>query len=117
MSKKEVAELLNRWFRNDPAYDKDEPWYVKESNIDNFLTRVTVDNKTYDVYIGGNDEMFDVDEFYQLGVTKDGKIYQFFFEIPEDEDGNETQDLGSVDYTKAYRAIDITGHEDDYACD
>ena len=106
ISKKRIAELLNKWFKADPISDKDKPWYAKESNIDNYLIHVTVDNKTYEVYMGGDDEMIENDEFYQLGVTKDGKVYRFYFDTV-DENGNDIE-LDCIDYTKAYKAIDVT---------
>jgi hypothetical protein len=105
-NKKRIAELLNKWFKADPVYDKNKPWYAKESNLDHYFVHVTVDNEAYDVYMGGNDEMFDGNEFYQMGVTKDGKVYRFYFDTV-DENGNDIE-LDCIDYTKAYRAEDVT---------
>lgn len=116
ISRKRIADLLNKWCRNCP---EDKLHYINESDIDIYLTNVTVDDKTYSVYMGGNDEMFEVNEFggvfYQLGVTKDGKVYVFYFD-PEDENGYDIP-LEDIDYTKAYRVVDVTGHEDDYCSD
>ena len=102
MSRKKIAELLNQWcdYRPDDG--------ISESNVDIYLTNVTVNDKTYNVYLGGNDEMFEVNEFYQMGVTKDGKIYRFYFSTT-DENGEDIP-LDCIDYTKAYRAEEVTRH-------
>ena len=50
--------------------------------------------------------MIEDNEFYQLGVTKDGKVYQFYF-ATTDENGNDIE-LDCIDYTKAYKAVDVT---------
>ena len=102
MSKKEIADLLNKWF----GYRPDDG--ISESNIDVYLTAVTVGDETYNVYLGGNDEMFEVNEFYQMGVTKDGKIYRFYYEAV-DQNWNSIP-LDCIDYTKAYRAEEVTRH-------
>lgn len=49
----------------------------------------------------GNDECFEMNEFYQIGYTANGNEYRFFFEI-FDENGEDIA-LENVDYTTAYR--------------
>ena len=105
MSRKKIADLLNEWFKNEPW---DKLYHIDENSIDNYLTNVTVGDRTYNVYLGGNDEMFEVNEFYQMGVTKDGKIYRFYFSTT-DENGEDIP-LDCIDYTKAYRAEEVTRH-------
>lgn len=66
-------------------------------------TDVKIDGQTVNVDMIGNDEMYDADDFYQLGVTADGKILKMFFEIPEG-----TDDMSNVDYSIATRVEDAT---------
>ncbi len=45
----------------------------------------------------GNDECFDVNEFYQYLLTADGNLYKAYFDIPVD-----TEDLSNLDYENPY---------------
>lgn len=58
------------------------------------------------VKIVGNDECFDGDEFYHYILAGD-KLYKAYFELAEDEDGNELE-LDMVDYSHAYCIVDVT---------
>ncbi len=66
-------------------------------------TTVLVDGVNYRIYMVGNDECFDLDEFYQYGITDDNHLLKFYFDLPEGLD-----DLGNVDYDHAYRVVDVT---------
>lgn len=70
---------------------------------DSRYTTVWVDNANYRIYMVGNNECFDLNEFYQYGITDDNHILKFYFALPENLD-----DLGDVDYDHAYRAVDVT---------
>ncbi len=66
-------------------------------------TTVSVDGVNYRIYMVGNDECFDLDEFYQYGITDDNHLLKFYFDLPGGLD-----DLGNVDYDHAYRVVDVT---------
>lgn len=70
-------------------------------------TTVLVDGVSYKIYMVGTDECFDMDEFYQYGITDDNHLLKFYFDLPEGLD-----DLGNVDYEHAYRVVDVTGEWD-----
>lgn len=63
------------------------------------------------VVVFGDDECFDMFEFYQY-VFCDGKLYKAYFDI-EDEEGNQIE-LDCLDYSKAYRIEDITSEVKEY---
>ena len=76
-------------------------------NKDSRYTIVEVDGENHTIYMVGTDECFDLDEFYQYGITDDNHILKFYFDIPAGED-----DLDNVDYSRAYRVVDVTGDWD-----
>ena len=60
------------------------------------------DIENYDkIRIVGNAECWDGDEFYQYMVADD-KIYKVYYNVQPD------QELDVIDYTKAYKIVDIT---------
>ena len=94
MTRVKLMELISRAIRRNVMNDVD---------LDSFRTCVKCDEKIYNVYLAGNDEMFTPDgEFYQIGIDPvNDKIYKFFFEVPDDFD--------DIDYTEAYRMEEIDG--------
>ena len=64
-------------------------------------TTITFDNEDYTGIMFGNDECFDCNDFYQYFLTTDGKLYKFYFEIPEG-----TEDFGNLDYDNPTNAED-----------
>lgn len=75
---------------------------VDENRIDIiYRTRVTCDEKTYDVYLCGDDEMFELDEFFQIGIDPiNDKFYKFYYNAEETP-------LDDIDYSKADRMEEI----------
>ena len=65
-------------------------------------------NKEMEIIMLGSDECFDVDEFYQYVIDEKGHIYKAFYNYI-DENGNQLDDLGDIDYDRPYRIEDITG--------
>ena len=92
MTRVKLMELISRAIKKDIITDID---------IDSFRTCIKCDEKIYNVYLAGNDEMFTIDgEFYQIGIDPvNDKIYKFFFEL--------TDDFDDIDYTEAYRMEEI----------
>lgn len=79
---------------------------IYDADLDNDACRYTtvlVDGENYRIYMVGNDECFDTDEFYQYGITDDNLILKFYFNVPKNSD-----DLGDVDYDHPYRVVDVT---------
>lgn len=67
---------------------------------------ITVNGETFkNITLIGNDECFDLDDFYQYGVD-DEHIYKFYYGTC-DADGEEIA-LDCIDYSKAERVVDIT---------
>ena len=93
MTRQEIAERLNELSRTN---------HWKDSNIDDALTDIDVNGETYHVYLAGNDEMFDLNEFYQIGLDGKGGEWEFYY-ATTDENGDDI-DLGDIDYSKSYRA-------------
>jgi hypothetical protein len=92
MTKENLMSMISRATRMDT---------IAAEELDLYRTNVECDGMVYDVYLAGNDEMFDVNEFYQIGIDPiNDKIYKFFFEVGEN-------DLDDIDYTKAYRMEEI----------
>ena len=88
MTKQEIANRINKINKISEA---------TADNVENYKMNIECNGKIYDVYLAGNDEMFDLNEFYQIGIDpSNGKEYKFFFDAP---DG----DLDDIDYTEAYR--------------
>lgn len=76
--------------------------HLSEKDLEILKTDVTVDGETYSVYLTGNDEMWELNEFYQIGHdVKTGKEYRFYYSTT-DEDGNPIE-LDDIDYENAYR--------------
>lgn len=73
-------------------------------------TTVLVDGVSYKIYMVGTDECFDMDEFYQYGITDNNRLLKFYFDLPDDDDFD--GDLSNVDYSQAYRVVDVTGEWD-----
>lgn len=67
-------------------------------------TTVNIDGQSFPVFVAGNDNCWDSDEFWQYGVAEDGTVYKMFYSIP---DGME--DLSGVDYSAPYKCTDVTG--------
>ena len=71
------------------------------------LQKLTVESENGDIEnydkirIVGNAECWDGDEFYQYMVADD-KIYKVYYNVQPD------QELDVIDYTKAYKIVDIT---------
>ena len=92
MTKENLINMISRATRMDT---------ISAEELDLYRTNVECDGKVYDVYLAGNDEMFDVNEFYQIGIDPiNDKTYKFYFEVGEN-------DLDDIDYTKAYRMEEI----------
>lgn len=77
MNKKEFTALKN-WMEE--KYGKSE------------LYTITFEGKEYTGYMYGNDECWDMNDFYQYFLTEDA-LYKAYFEVPEG-----CEDLGSLDY-------------------
>ena len=92
MTKIEIVERLNELYKTDE---------VTADNLSNYKYNIQVNGKTYSVYLAGTDEMFDLDEFFQIGIDEEGNEYKFFF-ATKDEEGNDIA-LEDVDYTEAYK--------------
>lgn len=75
-------------------------------NSDPRYTTIEVDGENYHVFMVGTDECFDINEFFQYGITDDNRILKFYFVLPDDGE------LDNVDYNHAYRVIDDTGSWD-----
>jgi len=72
------------------------------------MTVTTEDGSTISGIMFGNDECFDVNEFYQILVAG-GKVYKCYYQLPEDDDG----DLSNIDYEHPYRVDDCTRDYED----
>lgn len=76
--------------------------HKSEKDLEILKTNVTVDGETYSVYLTGTDEMWELNEFYQIGHDiKTGKAYRFYYSTT-DENGNPIE-LDDIDYKNAYR--------------
>ena len=82
----------------------------RESNAEKFdfaesnYRDIDVDGESYKhILLVGTDECFDLDEFYQYGITDDCRILKFYYDLDPEE-----TDYGNVDYEKAYRVADVT---------
>ena len=75
------------------------------SNLYDDGTEYTVNGIKGTMY--GNDECFDMDDFYQILVVGD-RVYKCFYSIP---DG--TDDLSTIDYENADRMVDVTEEYED----
>ena len=64
-------------------------------------------NEEMEIIMLGDNGLFDVDEFYQYVIDDNGHIYKAYYNY-KDEDGNDIDDLGDIDYTHPYRIKDIT---------
>lgn len=73
---------------------------ISDSDLETMLCNVTCNGKIYSVYLCGTDEMFDGNEFYQIGIDADGKQYEFFFDVSNCA-------LEDADYSHAYRVEEI----------
>ena len=77
MTKENLINMISRATRMDT---------ISAEELDLYRTNVECDGKVYDVYLAGNDEMFDLNEFYQIGIDPiNDKTYKFFFEVGENE--------------------------------
>lgn len=92
MTKNEIVERLNELFKTDE---------VTIDNLENYKYDISVNGKNYSVYLAGTDEMWDLDEFFQIGIDEEGNEYKFFF-TTKDEEGNDIE-LCDVDYSEAYK--------------
>lgn len=90
------TELFNKWLEGNYGELRKFP-----------LQNLTVecgdgDIENYDkIRIVGNAECWDGDEFYQYMVN-DNKIYKVYYNVQSD------QELDMIDYSKAYKIVDIT---------
>jgi hypothetical protein len=90
------TEIFNKWLEENYGELRKFP-----------LQKLTVDTENGDVEnydkirIIGNAECWDGDEFYQYMVTDD-KIYKVYYNVQPD------QELDMIDYTKAYKSVNIT---------
>lgn len=73
------------------------------------MTITTEDGNTISGLMYGNDECFNVNEFYQVLVSG-GKVYECYYQIPNDDDDG---DLSNIDYEHPYRVDDCTGKYED----
>lgn len=72
-------------------------------NVDDFA-EIKFDGKTYIGTMFGSDECFDLNGFYQY-FAEDETLYKCYFNF-HDEDGNEYEDLGDVDYKHPVEMIE-----------
>lgn len=93
MTKEELMNRVNTIAKSSIA--------TSEKDLESLKINVDVDGKTYSVYLTGTDEMFEMDEFFQIGIDDSGKEYRFYYSTT-DEDGNEIA-LDDIDYENAYR--------------
>lgn len=90
------TELLNKWLEENYGELRKFP-----------LQKLTVESENGDIEnydkirIVGNEDCWDVNEFYQYMVADD-KIYKVYYNVQPD------QELDAIDYTKAYKIVDIT---------
>ena len=73
---------------------------ISEDELENLFRDVNCNGKIYSVYLCGTDEMFDNNEFYQIGIDADGKQYEFFFDVSNCA-------LEDADYSHAYRVEEL----------
>lgn len=92
MTNSELVERINGIVGYDVA---------TEEYLNTFRENVNVDGKDYPVYLCGNDEMFDGNEFYQVGIDDSGNEYKFFYDT-KDQNGNDIE-LDCIDHSRAYR--------------
>lgn len=69
-------------------------------------TRVSIGMARYNGIMFGNDENFDIDEFYQFLLVGD-KLYKCYYDT-KDENGDWIDDLGSIDYKHPYNVKDVS---------
>ena len=100
MTNKEIAERMNELSRTN---------HWKDSNIGDALIDIDVNGETYHVYLAGNDEMFDLNEFYQIGLDGKGSEWEFYY-ATTDENGDDIG-LGDIDYSKSYRVEKVEDKE------
>lgn len=93
MTKEELMNRVNTIAKSSIA--------TSEKDLESLKINVNVDGKTYSVYLTGTDEMFDGDEFYQVGIDDAGNEYKFFYGT-NDQNGNDIE-LDCIDYSSAYR--------------
>ena len=74
-----------------------------------YLDIIDVNGETYHVYLAGNDEMFDLNEFYQIGLDGMGSEWEFYY-ATTDENGDDIG-LGDIDYSKSYRVEKVEDKE------
>ncbi len=73
------------------------------------MTVTAADEKTISGLMYGDDECFNVNEFYQVLVS-DGKVYECYYQLPNDDDDG---DLSNIDYEHPYRVDDCTSKYED----
>ena len=73
---------------------------VSDADLETMLCDVNCNGKIYSVYLCGTDEMFEGNEFYQIGIDADGKQYEFYFDISNCA-------VEDADYSHAYRMEEI----------
>ena len=74
------------------------------------ITVTTGNGSTVSGVMFGNDECFNVNEFYQILVAA-GKVYKCYYQLPDD-DG----DLSNIDYEHAYRIEECTSEYEHLLC-
>ena len=65
---------------------------------------INYDGKTYAGVMFGNDECYQMNEFYQLFLdTADHKLYQVYYDIPDYDDASQALDM--IDYNHPYDMV------------
>ena len=89
-----MEEKLNKYYTD---------LYGKGSPVD-----IVFENKRYTGTMYGNDECFDIDQFYQI-VVADGKSYKFYY----DADNVKNYDLSNIDYDNPLEIVEENIDESD----
>ena len=82
--------------------------YLKERYGEGGEVKVEFEGKEITGVMYGDDECFEMNDFYQYLLTKD-TLYKAFYEIPNDND-----DLGSLDYENPTGLEDVTEYYKEY---
>ena len=87
--------------------------YFKEIYGDGAVMTVTTeDGNTISGLMYGNDECFNVNDFYQILVA-DGKVYRCFYNLDQLDDNDNPNDLGNIDYDHPCKVEECTNEYED----
>ena len=82
--------------------------YFKEMYGEGTPCSITYNNCRYTGTMYGNEECFDIDQFYQV-VVADGKAYKFYYNA----DDVENNDINNIDYENPIDVMELTDIDED----